>query len=105
MKIFEQKTLLMLCIIFVTSFQLFAQEISESEVGFEAELIELGGLSCLETFNNKNKAKRDEAFKKNPKIPPYQDFKVGKNIRGRSLIFLGEGMTDISATVLSLIHI
>ncbi len=82
---------------FAFNFNLIAQEISESEVGFEAELIDLDGLSCLETFNNKNKAKRDEAFKKNPKIPPYQDFKVGKNIRGRSLIFLGKGVADISA--------
>ena len=82
---------------FAINFNLFAQEISESEVGFEAELIDLGGLSCLETFNNKNKAKHDEAIKKNPNIPPYQDFKLDKNIRGRSLIFLGEGVADISA--------
>ena len=97
MNMYNLKLWNILIFFFAINFNLFAQEISESEVGFEAELIDLGGLSCLETFNNKNKAKHDEAIKKNPKIPPYQDFKVGKNIRGRSLIFLGEGMTDISA--------
>tara|TARA_B100001057_G_scaffold497870_1_gene603214 strand:- start:870 stop:2183 length:1314 start_codon:yes stop_codon:yes gene_type:complete len=97
MNMYNLKLWNILIFFFAINFNLFAQEISESEIGFEAELIDLGGLSCLETFNNKNKAKHDEAIKKNSKIPPYQDFKVGKNIRGRSLIFLGEGMTDISA--------
>lgn len=96
-KIYNLRLQHILFFFFAFNFNLIAQEISESDVGFEAELIDLDGLSCLETFNNKSKAKRDEAFKKNPKIPPYQDFKVGKNIRGRSLIFLGEGVADISA--------
>ena len=97
MNMYNLKLWNILIFFFAINFNLFAQEISESEVGFEAELIDLGGLSCLETFNSKNKAKHDEAIKKNPKIPPYQDFKVGKNIRGRSLIFLGQGIADISA--------
>lgn len=82
----------------IASMHLTAQEISESEVGFEAELLDLGGLSCLDTFNEKSRAKHQQAINKNPKIPPYQNFKVGKNIRGRSLIFFGEGLADISAS-------
>ena len=97
MNMYNLKLWNILIFFFAINFNLFAQEISESEVGFEAELIDLGGLSCLETFNNKNKAKHDEAIKKNPNIPPYRDFKLDKNIRGRSLIFLGQGIADISA--------
>lgn len=87
-------------IIFITlNSQLVAQEISESEVGYSGELIELGGLSCLDTFNNKNRIKTEEVIQKNPnkKIQAYNDFKAGKNIRGKSLIFIGEGIADISA--------
>ena len=89
--------LICLLIIFFIAAQLNGQEISESEVGFEAELINLGGLSCLNTFNEKSKAKHQLVVKQNPNIPSFQKFKIGKNIRGRSLIFFGEGRADILA--------
>ena len=80
-----------LLIIFMSfSYQLSAQEFSESDVGFEADLIEIGGgLSCIDTFNQTSRAKR--------KGKPFNDFKTGKNVRGGSLIYFGEGFADIQA--------
>ena len=72
------------------SYQVSAQEMTESDVGFEAELIEEGGgLSCMDSFNEKSRAKR--------KGKSYKEFKGGKNIRGGSLIYFGEGFADIQA--------
>ena len=88
MNIFTSRFLL---IIFITfSYQLSAQEFSESDVGFEAELIEIGGgLSCIDSFNQASRAKL--------KGRPFKAFKTGKNVRGGSLIYFGEGFADIQA--------
>ena len=78
MNIFTSRFLL---IIFITfSYQLSAQEFSESDVGFEAELIEIGGgLSCIDSFNQASRAKL--------KGRPFKAFKTGKNVRGGGFIF------------------
>ncbi len=80
-----------LSIILIPSFiQVGAQEFSEADVGFDADLIEIGGgLSCIDTFNQTSKAKR--------KGKPFNAFKTGKNVRGGSLIYFGEGFADIQA--------
>ena len=74
-----------LSIILIPSFiQVGAQEFSETDVGFEAELIEIGGgLSCIDSFNQASRAKL--------KGRPFKAFKTGKNVRGGSLIYFGEG--------------
>ena len=80
-----------LSIILIPSFiQVGAQEFSETDVGFEAELIEIGGgLSCIDSFNQASRAKL--------KGRPFKAFKTGKNVRGGSLIYFGEGFADIQA--------
>ena len=61
-----------LSIILIPSFtQVGAQEFSEADVGFDADLIEIGGgLSCIDAFNQTSKAKR--------KGKPFNAFKTGK---------------------------
>jgi hypothetical protein len=66
------------------------QEFSESDVGFNADLLDLGGINCLESFNESSKKKWKSSR-------PYKNFQVGKNIRSGSLIFFGEGLSDIQA--------
>ena len=64
------------------------KKFSETDVGFEAELIEIGGgLSCIDSFNQASRAKL--------KGRPFKAFKTGKNVRGGSLIYFGEGFADI----------
>jgi hypothetical protein len=56
------------------------QEFSESDVGFNANLLDLGGINCLDSFNESSKKKWKSSR-------PYKNFQVGKNIRSGSLIF------------------
>ena len=67
------------------------QAFSDDDVDYNAELLDMGGLSCMTAFNDSSK-------KKWRSKKPYQDFKAGKNIRSGSLIFFGEGLADIQAT-------
>lgn len=66
------------------------QAFSDDDVDYNAELLDMGGLSCMTAFNDSSK-------KKWRSKKPYQDFKAGKNIRSGSLIFFGEGLADIQA--------
>lgn len=68
-----------------------AQDFSESDVGFNGELLELENISCLDSFNEDVK----ENWKSNK---TYRKFNKGKNILSGSLIFFGEGIAEISAS-------
>ena len=68
-----------------------AQEISESDLGFDGELIITDDLSCLDSFNKKSSIKRKRIGK------TFKSFTYGKNLRGNSLIYFGEGIASIDA--------
>lgn len=67
------------------------QEISDSELGFNGELIVTDDLSCLDSFNEKSNIRRNQIGK------TFKSFTYGKNIRGNSLIYFGEGVASIEA--------
>lgn len=73
------------------SFAINAQEISESDLGFNGNLLALGAQSCLDTFNEKLKIKREQQGK------GYSKFNEGRNIRGGSMLFFSEGVASINA--------
>jgi len=80
-----------LTVALVCSSQIESQEISESDLGFNGQLLELDDLSCLDSFNQKAMIKRQSMGKE------YDPFKKGKNIRGKSLFYFGEGLASIDA--------
>jgi hypothetical protein len=80
-----------LTVALICSSQIESQEISESDLGFNGQLLELDDLSCLDSFNQKAMIKRQSMGKE------YDPFKKGKNIRGKSLFYFGEGLASIDA--------
>ena len=80
-----------LILLLVISIQASAQEISESDLGFGGELLITDNLSCLDSFNKKSKIKRQQNGKR------FESFSKGKNLRGDSLIYFGEGIASIDA--------
>ena len=83
-------TKILLHIVVLICLPIQGQELSESDIGFKGELLELENLSCLDAFN--------EDIQSNWKSSkPFQKFTKGKNIRSGSLIFFGEGLSEIAA--------
>jgi len=80
-----------LILLLVISIQASAQEISESDLGFGGELLITDNLSCLDSFNEKSNIKRQQNGK------TFKSFTNGKNLRGNSLIYFGEGIASIDA--------
>ena len=81
------------CLIFLLSIniQISAQEISESDLGFSGELLITDDMNCLDSFNKQSKIKRQQNGK------TFKSFNKGKNLRGGSLIYFGEGIASIDA--------
>jgi hypothetical protein len=93
------KFLNLLIIVIILSWRLEAQENPENDLGFGGELLILDNLSCLDSFNEKSRIKSEKVGR------TYKPFKKGKNIRGGSLIYFGEGIASIDAQSDDLLYV